>query len=541
MIKEQKQTGVDHLVRLSESKLWKQQTDFYTSSGIEAWNNKIPFYATSSAYIGYTYALLIINYIKDCVELKQHVPLEPFYVMEIGSGSGQFGFHTIRQLHELRKQMNLEKVPIVYVMTDVVEKNIDFWQKHPVLQPYIQSGVLDFAHFDILNTDTITLINSGRILQPPKEGKTNGNPLIVLANYVFDSLPVDIFKIENRKVQEVLVDKNKEAIFPQGYSTNLASNLSAIGLEPHFKEISGQYYTDPDKNAVLNSYFNNTEQGWILFPSGAMDAVNYLARLSGNRLFLLVTDKGFSHHASSFFRSEPEMMLHDGAFSFMTNFHALGMQFIQKGGGFKHQEIQQSLLTEAFFLGIEQEKLLNTNQAFSVMTKSHSVAAMFNIYSFLSSNRHNCPADTFIGFLEMSRWDAVVFNVFADMLPVYRQNGPSTTIEDLSIHLEKVADTFYYLPDCKDTLAELGVFYQELKDYSKAMFYYRLSGIYFKKQDYVLYNMGLCHYFLKEYDEARALFKAVLEMTPNYIMAKGWLQQINEEMQVIQPEPGITV
>jgi hypothetical protein len=41
--------------------------------------------------------------------------------------------------------------------------------------------------------------------------------------------------------------------------------------------------------------------------------------------------------------------------------------------------------------------------------------------------------------------------------------------------------------------------------------------------------MGLCHYFLKQPEEAVKNFTAALKHTPDYIMARGWISQIASE------------
>jgi hypothetical protein len=77
-------------------------------------------------------------------------------------------------------QQSSRGVRLRYVMSDFSERTLAYWQQHPFLQPYIEQGVLDFALVDLSQPQDIVLRLSGEVLA--------GQPLVVLANYVFDSI-----------------------------------------------------------------------------------------------------------------------------------------------------------------------------------------------------------------------------------------------------------------------------------------------------------------------------------------------------------------
>jgi hypothetical protein len=120
---------------LSASKLWRWQRGFYEREGIAAWAGKIPFYITSNPAIADSYAQILIRLLQDRSRTETVDPAEPFFVVELGAGHGAFGFHALRRLLELREALGLAHVPLVYVMTDFVQRNVDFWRSHPVLAP----------------------------------------------------------------------------------------------------------------------------------------------------------------------------------------------------------------------------------------------------------------------------------------------------------------------------------------------------------------------------------------------------------------------
>ena len=71
----------------------------------------------------------------------------PFYVMELGTGSGKFSFYVIKHLNELVQESGLDFC-FTYVMTDFTENNLAYWKTHPALMPYVEQGCLDFAIYN---------------------------------------------------------------------------------------------------------------------------------------------------------------------------------------------------------------------------------------------------------------------------------------------------------------------------------------------------------------------------------------------------------
>ncbi|CAN0389796.1 unnamed protein product, partial [Hapterophycus canaliculatus] len=77
-----------------------------------------------------------------------------------------------------------------YVITDFSHANFGFWMNHPRLQELFALGVVDFAVFDAEAGPGEVGGLSGEELRP---GDLD-NPVIVVANYVFDSLKQDAFR-----------------------------------------------------------------------------------------------------------------------------------------------------------------------------------------------------------------------------------------------------------------------------------------------------------------------------------------------------------
>ena len=88
--------------RLSQSQLWNHQKSFYAEMGPDAWMQKIPFFSTSNSFIANAYVNIIASFM-DQWDRANPDSDEPFYIIELGTGTGMFGFHVLSQLQKGQK------------------------------------------------------------------------------------------------------------------------------------------------------------------------------------------------------------------------------------------------------------------------------------------------------------------------------------------------------------------------------------------------------------------------------------------------------
>ena len=161
--------------------------DFYDQNGIQSWSKGIvPSFVTSNAFIGHSYARLILGYLRDVYEksdkygksgsdanadanadadgdLKDVKEKEKCYIVELGGGSGKLAFYILKALQQLIHRDRdhcsssssssgcynyLNHVEIVYVLTDFTESNVKFWETHPSLQQFVSKSKSDLVGED---------------------------------------------------------------------------------------------------------------------------------------------------------------------------------------------------------------------------------------------------------------------------------------------------------------------------------------------------------------------------------------------------------
>ena len=132
------------------------------------------------------FARVVVGYLRDAARGGLDLD-EPLYVVELGAGAGRFAHGFLRELDAFVEALPFALPPIVYVMTDLGESTIEHWAANPALD----DERFDFARFDVGGDGVLKLRRRGVALD------RLANPLVVIANYVFDSIPADAFAISD--------------------------------------------------------------------------------------------------------------------------------------------------------------------------------------------------------------------------------------------------------------------------------------------------------------------------------------------------------
>lgn len=232
--------------RLSESPVWQLQRAFYESEGLAAWRF-VPQFVTCNRLTAWQTAVCVMGMVEDMV--AQKTTSQQLILLEVGCGSGKFAFHLLHHLQEMTRVVHWAKllkqsVKLTLVLSDFVADNVLALAKSSAFQPFVEQGdhslnvespeegnllgydrigMVDFAVLDAVNPpQEMKLLKSGRTLSPgqcivllvtggmtPHVGVHAATPvdaLIVIANYVLDSIPQDSFAVEDQTLLEGRVE-----------------------------------------------------------------------------------------------------------------------------------------------------------------------------------------------------------------------------------------------------------------------------------------------------------------------------------------------
>ncbi len=303
--------------RLSRSVLWKLQRAYFEQAGIDAWRKAVvPHYITSNPFVAATYARLVVGFLRDLAAAGHGggPPSPPLTILELGAGSGRFAYHFLQKLLVEPRLPLLAGAPVRYVMTDVAPANLAFWRAHPQLRSFFDAGVLDVALFDAERDEALHLQVSRTTLGPGSEA-----PLVVIANYVFDGLPQDAYRLEAGRLLESRVTLTAPGPVEAPSDPAL---LDRLDVEYEHVPVEGALDLDPDFRFLVEEYRDLLGEGAFQLPTASLSCVRALARIAGGGLLLLSADKGYCHEEELLGRPEPEIARH-GSVSLSVDYHAV--------------------------------------------------------------------------------------------------------------------------------------------------------------------------------------------------------------------------
>ncbi len=514
--------------RLSESATWRLQREFFDRSGVRAWSEgRVPFHVTSNAYIADAYLWVATRFIHDCANAPPGSPLaldptRPLYIVELGAGHGYFGYLFLCKLLEARERIPFAMPPICYVLTDFTDSNLEAWRKHERLRPFMDAGMLDVARFDVERDRELQLQRSGVVLAP----SSAHNPMVFVANYVFDSLSHDVFRIQRGQLEEGLTTLRLGRSVTAGDREMLDHVEVTYDYQP-VGDAAAYYPDEPIAGRILADYTRRLGDTAFTFPLGALRCMQHLADLSAGRMLMLTADKGHARELDLLGLGSPSMAHHRGGISMMVNYHALGELMTHRGGFMLAQGARSaSLEICALALGAGQP-LRETRLAFEQMMERVGPTDVYRMLEHMALDKMDL--DQLLAVLRMAAWDPTTFISLSRDLHRCASDAYVEQLARLREALHKVWALHFPLADGKDVAFELGFVYYAMRRYREAMAFYQRSIALYGPHQVTLFNMGLCEFQQGRLDEALGLFDRALDKDPTYAPARDWRVRVQGE------------
>jgi len=380
-------------------------------------------------------------------------------------------------------------------MTDFSEKNVDFWREHQSLKPLVEEGVLDFALFDGERDEVLKLTKSEDVLAPG----TVRNPMGVIANYFFDSIPQDAFFIQGGQLQEGLVTVTS---YQQEADLHDPELLSRVEISYDRNPVEPNYYEKPDWNEILEYYEKRLDDTAFLFPCTALKCIETLNNLSDGRLMLLSGDKGYSREEDILARGEPAFTRH-GSFSMMVNYNAIG-KYVQKQGGHPLQTTHRHahLNIAVFLLGSHPGGYTETLQAYREAIETCGPDDFYALKKAIEHGYDSWTLEQIQAYIRLSGFDAKIALACYPALMNRIEHATEPEKQELHQVIQKVWEVYYPLAEDQDLASHLGVILYEMGYYAEALDYFIRSVELYGPDATVSYNIGLCHYGLGQMEAA---------------------------------------
>ena len=497
--------------QLSKSMLWDLQKDFFANQGPEAWiKGIVPQYITTNPYIANLYAKTIFGYCRDYITRNDIDKNSTIYIMELAAGVGRFTYTFLKRYLHLIENSSLKGLKFKYIVTDFSEKNIEYWQNHSFLKQYFDSGILDCATFDISQDEQLKLRNSGEILCP-------GNlksPLILIANYTFDSLPQDTFYVNKGEIYEGLITiTSKDSVADPGDKSILS------GLDYYYTDnkIQGNnYYEDDNINDILLYYKNRLEDTAFSLPIMALRCISRLKKLFNDDIILISADKGYKNEKDMLKNSHPFLSKH-GCISMTVNFHSIEQYFKNLGGKaihsiYEHENINMSL----FLLSNNPHNFIETTMAYNEIIESIGPDDFYILKKAVVTLSKSLETKQILTFLRFTLWDARSFQECYNILLERIDTEEDFPFQELIMVMDKVWDHYFPMGEEGDLAYYIGLMFSYIGYDSDALRFFKYSYELYGASAEIYYKIAVCLYNLNHFETAQEVIKKSLEIDPNF-------------------------
>lgn len=504
---------LDENQRLSRSVLWRLQRQFFDRQGAQSWTEgTVPHYITSNPWIAGAYARVVFGWLRDVyADLDRS---QPVYVVELGCGSGRFGFLFLNAFLDRLRRSALCDAPVTYVLTDFTDFNLDVLRSHPSLQSFVEDDLLDFARFDAEHDTELALSHSGALLAPG----AIANPVAVLANYFFDSLPHDVFYVHDGDLYEGLVTVSTTDTDPDLTDPEL---ISRIELAYDYQPAPANYYDDPAFNRLLDAYRQQLDDTVLTFPNAGLRCIQALRDLSDGRLLLLSGDKGYSHEEALQHRDEPGLIVH-GSISLAVNYHALGQYVHCQGGAALHLAHRPANLNvSAFLFGPSPTDYVETRLAYDEAIEKQGPDTFFALKKGAEKNYDAFTLEQLLGYLRLVGWDHNIVLGALPALMAHAQTASEDLLAELHRTIEQVWAAYFPLREPRDLAFHLGILLYEMQYYAGALDFFEHSLRLYGPDPATAFNQALCHFHLGTLNDALLHINQALEADANNADARA--------------------
>jgi len=474
----------------SKSLIWQLNRDFYHESGILAWSNDIvPHHMTSNSKVGKTYAELIFGFLKDVATKKKSD--EIVYMLEMGAGHGRLAFHILSHLEKLLNNTKSKTAKYCYVLSDIVEDNLTFFDDHVQLQGYFRRGVLDTAYFNASESQEIVLRKSQMTINPGALKQ----PILAIANYFFDSIANDLFYIENRIISACSVSiQSKE----DPKEATAEERIKSMEISYQKKEQSTPFYDDQVLNELLEDYRNILKKSYLFFPEKAIKCIQQLRNFSQQGLILLTMDKGYHEARDIMNKPEPDIVTH-GSFSLWVNYHAFNLYCENQGGKALFPSFSNFNLDIGCLIFLpKSDTYTETSAAYEQFVNNFGPDDFNSIKRMAYFNIGRLKLTELIALYRLSAYDATFF---IKLLPRLKHLAKTISFNErkrIAQTLHRVWEFYFNINEPLDLAYELGGLFYDLGFYSEALTHFQHSVDSFGTKADTFYNQALCHYQLKE-------------------------------------------
>ncbi len=472
-------------VPFSRSPCWSLLREYYQKEGPKAWNSQIPYYATSNMNLAYAYAELLVAYYLDWKQ-EYGLPVRPLHILELGAGSARFSYYLLIALGDVAKVNQLEPTCFKLIISDFVEDNIKNWLDHKQFQDYFKKGLLDCIQYDLQSEPSLMCLYSRKKMTL----EDFSIPPFVLAHYVMDSLPIDVFRVRKGNLFAVHVglDLDKSSEYKK-------EDIRRLVFQEKLLPIKDQYYKDVFQNQLIKSAAEEIQNGYFDFPVAGFKLLETLHQNVGGRFMFSCIDKGAVDWLSYQRKSFPPIFYHHNTFSFDFNFCMFNKYLEKKEGhslwiGSNRQLIKWQIAS----CNVDIKNTPAIDRFARIRLKQNAPIDYLYYYLMAAEMNFDLPLTALSSLLVQSCWDPVCFVKMGNQLV---RKIADTTLDErgfLFAYFDTLENNFLVSGDSGDIYLIIGNLYHAIDAYVEAIAYYQKSKDRFGEGYAVYYALGKSYF-----------------------------------------------
>jgi len=489
-------------VRLSRSRLWDFERAYYERQGLRAWGEgEVPHAITSNPMIAAGYAELVVAFLRDCETAGLLDRAQRVHVLELGSGSGRLGYALLRHLRPLLASTSLRDQPITVVLSDFDGAKLEQLAAAPRFARDVADGWLDFATVDATAPGQVRTWRRNEVIADA--------PLVVVANYVFDSLPAEVYAVRQGAIHEVGLTILADVPTLDRQEPNA---LSRVRLEWKAAEEPAPTTGNQALDSVLARYAELLDSTMVTVPTTALSCLERLAAASAAPVLALVGDKGYSHLRDLAGQGPPVLAPDAGSFSLMVNFDAIA-QVVRSAGGTAllppHQA--QHLVVGAFVLG--ELEAPETAHRYADVLAEGGTDDIYSVRKALAAGGE-LTLHQALSRLRIDRFDV---QTFLELFPTLHQlaadaGGPAKT--DLARAVYRVRESWFPIGEAADVSLCLGALLSRIGHHREALDLYAESFEIRGPNAAASFASAVALHALRDLDEALKQVRDALALDP---------------------------
>lgn len=483
-------------VRLSESRVWKDLREFYESMGVGAWSDdRIPFFATNNPALARTYVDIFCAFLDD-LERNGHLNREePVYMVELGGGMGRLTYLILVRLKEIRERLPVE---VRYLLTDYTQTNIDYYSAHECFAQFREGGLLKTLRYDA-EKDLLEGIG--------------GNPIFCMANYLFDSLSHDGFRVNKGELSEILCS---------------ADGSGKMRYE--YRPVQAPPYGIKEYDEVLEGYRRRLGDTHVPFPIGPIRCLERLAEASNNRMLLIMADKALRTDEDLLdFESLP-LQKHEGGISMSVNCNALDRVWEAEGGCVVHSAPRANHLHVAlYFKGYDTHAAQRTVQTFVDQIDGFGPLDYLDFRAHIIANTNHRSLPLYLQLLRLSRWDPELFYELSNDIGECALSASLEEQHELYTVMSLCWNNYFPIPDERDVPFAMARVLACINQFQQAIGFYGESIRLYGARPLTHHNVGICYFNLGMLDQAEQSFQEALSLDSDYGPSKDLIIRTQAE------------